>query len=419
VSEALSAQEKRSVLLVTDQLPFPPRNGVTLPTYNYAVGLMAHRSVRLLLLADEAAPVSPSALAENEAIFGPIPVVYLGRKQRAARIVDEMRGRDMYNQGWECRQSVALPESHHAESLLASPFSAVAKWEATGLDRNMRFRSRLAAVNDCTAAEYYYRRAQSFGSLKLAVKGLLDRARSHRIAAIEAKSLQRYHHVLMQTPKDVELMRRLVSEQVAERAMLAPNGVRADFFEISPSGTSNTAVFVAELSSEYAPVARWLVTEVWPRVMAHNPARRLSIVGRGASPALVATFEAIRGVSYVEFAPDLGALYSQAAIALSPVFKGYGLINKTIEAMASGVPVIGGVAAFNGIRGFESGRHGMVCRPGHTEDFVAAIGSLMGDASLRSSLSINARALIANQFRWETTISMIERLIDDEQRTFN
>lgn len=419
MSEAPTAQEKRSVLLVTDQLPFPPRNGVTLPTYHYAVGLMAHRSVRLLLLADEAAPVSPSALAENEAIFGSIPVVYLGRKQRAARIANEMRGLDMYNQGWACRQSVALPETHHAEALLVSPFSAVAKWEATGLDRDTRFRSRVAAVSDCTTAEYYFRSAQSFGSLKLAVKGVLDRARSHRIAAIEAKSLRRYHHVLMQTPKDVELMRRLVSVQLAERATPVPNGVRADFFEISPSGTSKTAVFVAELSSEYAPVARWLVSEVWPRVMAQNPACRLLIVGRGASPALIETFEATQGVNHVAYAPDLGALYSQAAIALSPVFKGYGLINKTLEAMASGVPVIGGAAAFNGIRGFENGRHGMVCRPGHTEDFVSAISSLMGNASLRSSLSANARALVAGQFRWETTISTIERLIDEEQRVLN
>ncbi len=413
MSPASAVCEKRSVLLVTDQLPFPPRNGVTLPTYNYAVGLKAQREVRLLLLADEAAPPSEAALAENEAIFGSIPVVYLSRRRRAARIVNEICGIDMYNQGWECRQPTSLPESHQAESLLVSPFSAVAKWEAAGLDRG--FRWRVAAVSDCTTAEYYFRGAQGFGSIKLAAKGLLDRARSSRIARVEANSLRRYHHVLMQTPRDIELMRQLVSAELADRATAAPNGVRAEFFELAPGGAGNTAVFIAELSSEYAPVAHWLAAEVWPRVTARNPSLRLMIVGRGASPSLTAAFEAAEGVNHIEFVDDLGSLYSTAAVAICPVFKGYGLINKALEAMASGVPVIGGAAAFNGVRGFEDGRHGIVCRPRHTDDFVSAISRLMSDASLRSSLGANARALIADQFRWESTLRKLDQLIDEEQ----
>jgi len=405
-----------SVLMVVDQLPFPPRNGVTLPTFHYAEGLRRSCHLNLVLMADEAQPFDQRALAENEAIFGPIPVIRVRRKRKMVRAIDEVLARDMFNQGWELASAPPTLMNCKADVLLASPFSAAAKWEATGLSRPEHFVCRIAAVSDCTAAEYHARHSQDFGSFRQWLKGRLDRVRSSRIARVEGKTLAKYQHVSMQTATDRDLMRLLVGERIAERVTLVPNGVRREFFEVCRNPESNTCAFIAELSSEYASIAAWLVGDVWPRVVDQLPDAKLLIVGKGASAALGAAIRQARNVEHIAFVDDLRSVYTNAAAAICPVFKGYGLINKALESMASGVPVIGGEAAFNGIEGFEAGIHGLVCRPRNTREFVAAICHVLTNREHAAQVGNAGRSLIEGQFRWERAVGTIEAMISGRPR---
>lgn len=400
-----------AVLMVVDQLPYPPRNGVTLPTFHYADGLRQSCRFSLALLADEAQPVDARALADNEAIFGKISVIRMRRRRKIRRAIDEVLARDMFNQGWELARASSELHGCEADVLLASPFSAAAKWAAAGLANPKNFRCRIAAVSDCTAAEYYARQSQDFGNVGQAIKGTLDRARSFRVAAVEGRTLASYQHVLMQTATDRNLMRQLVGNETADRVTLVPNGVRRDFFDVSRNPESNTFVFIAELSSEYASIADWLVREVWPSVTDAVAGAKLLIVGKGASKALSAAIAHTPNVEHVTFVDDLRSVYADAAAAICPVFKGYGLINKALEAMAAGVPVIGGAAAFNGMEGFEAGVHGVVCRPRSTPEFASAICDILANRERATQRGRDGRSLIEGQFRWERAVGTIEALI--------
>jgi glycosyltransferase involved in cell wall biosynthesis len=207
-------------------------------------------------------------------------------------------------------------------------------------------------------------------------------------------------------------MRQLVGKDTADRVTLVPNGVRRDFFDVARNPESRTFVFIAELSSEYASIADWLVREVWPSVNDVIDGAKLLIVGKGASVALTAAIARAPNIEHVAFVNDLRMVYADAAAAICPVFKGYGLINKALEAMASGVPVIGGAAAFNGMKGFEAGVHGVVCRPRSSSDFVAAISNLVVNRELATQLGSAGRTLVAGQFQWRDAISSIARLIE-------
>ena len=403
-----------STLLATDQLPYPPRNGITLPTYNYAVHLMETQTVEILLFADASAAVDVDALAENEKIFGKIHVVYLTRKGRVSRLFGELLGLEMYQHGWRNANISEVEKRASIDTVIVSPISAVAKWRSSGLQESTRCHLSIAALNDCTTAEYYFRLQQGFGGIKAIVKSLVDRLRCRRIAKIEAQLLAKYHHVLLQTKTDLDLMARLVSPETASRVVTVPNGVREEYLGLEPSLENNKVVFVAELSGEYDVVARWLVTEVWPEVVKRDSVCQLVIVGKGASNLLKQAIQASPRTTHIEFVEDLCQLYSQAMIALSPVFKGFGLINKTLEAMASCVPVVGGTAAFNGIVGFSSGEHGIACRSRATTEFVDAISQLACDPARRAIIGKAGRALVEHQFRWEFSVSKIQSLIDNK-----
>lgn len=399
------------ILIVTDQLPYPPRNGITLPVYNYAIGLMETRRVKIILLADYTNPPTPDAIAKNESIFGPVLVVYLTRRGKLIRMAREIAHVEMYQHGWVLAEKSFDIGSLQAETCVVSPMSAVAKWRATGLDNMVNCRLSIAAVNDCTTAEYFFREEQSFGGVQSIITGMMHRLRSLQIAKIEAKLLAPYRHILLQTNKDQHLMGQLVSKETASRVVVVPNGVRADYFDLSPSPKNGSILFVAELSGEYSSIAKWLVDELWPEVLKKHPECQLVIVGKGASDKLSNTLRSAKNIKHMEFVDDLAQLYREAMIVLSPIFKGYGLINKTLEAMAMSVPVVGGMAAFNGIRGFQAGLHGEVCKTKSTAEFVVAITQLISDPVRRIAIGDAGRKLLQEQFRWEFAVDKIERLI--------
>lgn len=385
---------KPRLWLVCDQLPYPPRNGVTLPAFHHAMALRERAELRLLLLAEQAPDAA--ALAANEALFGPIEVRTLHRRPAWRRLVDELRGREMFQHGFTAapRRLDCAP----GDALLVTPISAAAKLRALDADAPRRCAQSVALVSDCTAGEYRYRLQERAGGWRHRLKGGLDRWRSAGIGRIESRLLSPYGRVALQTPRDAEIFAALAPG--APRCGLLPNGVHEALFDLpAPSPEARRIVFMAELSGEYGPIAEWLLREVWPA--ARRPGFTLAVVGRGASPGLRALLAATPQVTHQEYVPELRAVYQDAAIALAPVFKGFGLINKTLEAMAAGLPVLGGRAAFNGLAGFVPGQQGLACERADAPSFIQALQRLQDEAGLRQRIGQDGRALVRGAFRWQ------------------
>jgi glycosyltransferase involved in cell wall biosynthesis len=227
----------------------------------------------------------------------------------------------------------------------------------------------------------------------------------------EARLLQGADRVLLQTAADREALRSLVGEAAAARVRLVPNGVREDLFALPEAGdTAAEVLFVAELSGEYAPTALWLLQQVWPAVRAAQPQARLTVVGRGASAALQAAFAATPGVQHQPFADELAPLYARCRVVLSPLWKGYGLINKTLEGLAAGRAVVGGRAAFNGIDGFVDGRDGVALERPDAAALAAAVAALLADPARAAALGRAGRECVRG-FRWERTAERLREAL--------
>lgn len=405
----------RPVWVVTDQLPYPPRNGITMTVANYLERLQRHHEVCLILLVDAAHPPDPGDWSRNEAHYGPITRVSMVREASLRRMGLELMRREMYYHGWRPVPGSAPLTPPEGSALIVSPMSAVAKWRRQKQPRPSAAGVSIAAINDCTAAQYYCRGKQGFGGIRLKWRGLMDRWRTANIARIERNLLCDYDHVLLQTAADRDLMRRLVGDGISSKVTLAPNGVREELLSVQPDHRSRQIALVSELSGEYAPVARWLVGEVWPKVLRGQPDATLRVVGRGADDHLISLMKTVPRVSYIPFVDDLADLYRNTQVVASPVFKGYGLITKTLEAMASGIPVVGGVSAFNGIEDFVSGRDGILCATRDATRIADAIIRLVKDPALCEKMGESGRSRVRSQFVWETTIHTLECLMAFEE----
>lgn len=410
-TSSISAKQKLWVL--TDQLPYPPRNGITLPVFNYLMILKEHYAVQLILFVDQAAALTDFDVASNTALFGKVILIQMRRNNAFSRIFGEIFCHEMYQHGWIINALHHIDDLATPTAILVSPMSAVAKWRASTGSSKLLTIPHFAAVNDCTAAEYFYRGQTHVNNRRHQIKGKIDRIRSLFIGRIEAKLLAPYDAIFLQTQRDKELMAKLVDKVVADKVVLAPNGINPGYLLVRP-GSRNKLVFVAELSGEYASIAHWLVCEVWPQIATQSCGVELLVIGRGASPQLKALMNKTRGIVHMEYVPDLADIYATAMVGVSPVFKGFGLINKTLEAMACAIPVIGGAAAFNGINGFQDQKHGVVCNALNAAEFVQAIQTLVIDEKKRDEMGLAARALIADQFSWDTTVEIVRTTINSE-----
>ena len=74
------------LLVVADQLPYPPRNGATLPLVNYLEQIGHTHELRLLLLRDGDRPFDAAERADNERRFGTLLEATVVRRSRIRHI---------------------------------------------------------------------------------------------------------------------------------------------------------------------------------------------------------------------------------------------------------------------------------------------------------------------------------------------
>jgi glycosyltransferase involved in cell wall biosynthesis len=391
---------KDDILFVVDQLPYPPRNGITLPTYNYLIILKRQFNIKLIYLCDQ--NIDNDLLYKNELIFGSIIKVHIKRHTKLLRILKELCCVDMYQHGYYA-QATQLDFSAYA-FLVVSPMSSVAKL-GNMLDLPNFPPFKIAAVNDCTTSEYIHRDHDGFDNLLNYLKAKSHFIRSYLIRKIEYKLLKKFDLILLQTERDKHLFSKYVSSKLEPRILISPNGVNPSLMTLVTDSheAQKTVLFIAELSGEYASTATWIVTKLWPRILEKTNVKLL-IVGKGASENLLSLFKSQPNITHFNFVEDILDCYRAADIVLSPVFKGFGLINKTIEGMAAGLPVVGGEAAFNGIANFKQNIHGISCSPYSVEQFSQAITYLVEKPEDAKKIGSRARSLIQEQFSWEQTV---------------
>jgi glycosyltransferase involved in cell wall biosynthesis len=92
---------------------------------------------------------------------------------------------------------------------------------------------------------------------------------------------------------------------------------------------------------------------------------------------------------------------------------GFGIKNKTLEAMAAGTPVVGSDRGLEGIEVDGDGVPLCALRANRVDEYVEAISRLFASADLRATLSYNARAMIEKEYSWFNLAKGYEQVIID------
>jgi glycosyltransferase involved in cell wall biosynthesis len=145
-----------------------------------------------------------------------------------------------------------------------------------------------------------------------------------------------------------------------------------------------------------------LLTRVWPLVARRRPDARLVLAGRGLD--FLGGRDLGPGVELVGEVPSGAAFFRDIGLLLYPLSSGSGMKVKTLEAIASGVPVVTTAAGAEGVRAGE----GLVVSEGDDE-LAEAAARLLGDGQERRRRGAAAReAFLARYAPGPATRPLVE-----------
>ena len=227
----------------------------------------------------------------------------------------------------------------------------------------------------------------------------------------EQNYLEKFGSIITVTSKDKSIIKKLEPES---KVAVIPNGVDLTKFtrRITNQGGQRIA-FVGNMDRAMnIDAARFLALEVFPAICDRYPEAVLELVGAKPTPEILELNE-LPGVIVTGKVNNVLEYLHWATVCVIPIRQGYGLRNRTLEAMASGVPIVASDRALAEFKVDGATVPLRAMRANTLEEYIYAIGRLFTEPKLREKLSENARSLVEAEYTWEKVGQKYERVLLD------
>ncbi len=158
--------------------------------------------------------------------------------------------------------------------------------------------------------------------------------------------------------------------------------------------------------------AQFLCLEILPVLQKRYPDTTIALVG--ARP----TLEVLRlgdrpNITVTGRVPAMADCLHQATVCVIPMRTGFGIKNKTLEAMAAGTPIVASDRGLEGLAVDGENTPLRALRANRVEDYVSAIARLFEDPLLRDQMSREARSFVETHYTWERAGQYYEKVLTE------
>lgn len=245
-----------------------------------------------------------------------------------------------------------------------------------------------------------------------AEKPLRDRINLPLLKRYEHRYCQKFSHLVVTTAEDQQQISAISGK---DRIAVIPNGVDLDVFPPRPYDPGGQdLVFIGAMDNlPNIDAVTFLVNDIFPRVQQAYPEAKLSLVGARPSDEIKALGKRAN-IIVTGRVPEMKPYLHESTVCVVPMRIGYGIKNKTLEAMAAGIPV---VASDRGLEGLAvDGPHVPLraLRANMATEYASAIGRLFESSELRQTLSDNGRAFIEQEYTWAIAGQTYKQVLTDK-----
>lgn len=391
------------ILQVSPFLPFPTDSGGKLVAFHYFAGLAA-RGHRMTIVAPLRRPGDAASAAEMRG-YGEVVLTAVPRRTRASLLPTVLsRGesfrvaRHRFREVEASLRRVVRPGSHDV-ALIDSLFTAY----LIPIIRDLAPAIRVVLLQHNVESLLVRRYARLAGPL-VRVAGWVE---SERLLRAERAALEGANRVIALSGTDRDELKKICPRA---RVSVVPPGVRTyPGAEIEPPAHPRRCLFLG--SYRWAPnreAARWLLEDVFPRVLTRVPDAELALAGE-APTREIRSFAGKRcGVRVLGHVADAAAAVRSSAVSMAPIRVGSGIRLKILEAFANERPVVTTSIGCEGLP-VRDGEHLLVANT--TETFADAVVSVLTVVPLASRIAKRGRALVEQCFDWSCVIDTAEEIL--------
>jgi glycosyltransferase involved in cell wall biosynthesis len=150
--------------------------------------------------------------------------------------------------------------------------------------------------------------------------------------------------------------------------------------------------------------------EVLPEIQKLYPDTTFDIVGSRPAPEVLALKEK-PGIIVTGRVPSMVEYLHKATVCVVPMRTGFGIKNKTLEAIAAGVPVVASDRGLEGLAVDGANVPLRALRANQPTEYVTALCQLFENPQLRAELSRNGRQLVETEFTWDSAGKRYEEVL--------
>lgn len=400
------------ILMLSSTFPYPPsRGGTEVRTFNL-LKYLAQRH-QITLATQRHAAVTEAEVAALRAEVAELLVFELPKAPASgSRLVQLGAQVQRLAQAWRCGTPPNVLHRHSPEmqayvtqAIRSGVYGAVTcEHSVNEIYIQPEFRQLTKTVVDVHSSVYAWTRNHlEMGASQSAFR---DRLYLPLLKRYERRYCDKFSQIVVTTEEDRQEILRL---SPSANLHVIPNGVDLELFpcRTSDPGGFDLAFVGAMDASHNIDAARFFALEVMPQLRQRYPAACFRIVGARPTAEVLA-LAALPGVVVTGPVDSMVAELHRATVCVVPLRTGFGIKNKTLEAMAAGVPVVG---SDRGLEGLAVEPPLRALRANSVEDYLAAIGRLFEAANLRAQLSAAGHIFVRREYTWEQAGAAYEQLL--------
>jgi len=400
---------KKRLVFVCGELPFPPNNGMRIPTFNMIKFLQEKYQIGIIAFTDRGSPNIEGDIAHLKK-FASLGCKIISSANRNA-----------------CRW----------KKLFSFCFSRMPSFACGGIDGNIFSEIRFMlkefsadiVIFDAERLAIYYgavppgvrKFLSPNDSISLALyneikydlhpcllKRLFVLINYRRSIAFEAKYYSQFDLCHFVSEVDASYIKNI---DVKINTAVVSNGVDVSYFSSNKpiSRQKFIFLFVGNLVGGNLIYMQRFLELVWVPLKKQFPQVTMTLVSR-TNPKCLSKYIDL-GVRIIDQVNDLRVVYEDATIVLSPVLKNCGILNKVLEGMSMSRVVVGYSVGFSGI---PNAKHGVHYLSSETPAglLLLLVEMVRGNFDLERIAS-NARSLMLSDYTWEKKVRQFSQVLEE------